>query len=118
MTEETKRDAGSNDVLDISNTNSLDLSGMEDHAKNEIKKKYAEGEVRVREKAEEASVDIQATDATLQSFNKATREATQDGNSITMTHTQSTSVGRTEIVMGNTEKAAAGRIARSGVLTS
>jgi hypothetical protein len=43
-----------------------------------------------------------------------TRElAQQEGTSVTMQHTQESSVGRTEVIMGNTAQAASGKLTRT-----
>jgi hypothetical protein len=47
---------------------------------------------------------------TLGALAETTRQVSQDGNSVTVTHTQTTAVGRTEIIMGNTETAGQGKL--------
>jgi hypothetical protein len=37
----------------------------------------------------------------------------QENTSVTMSHTQETSVGKTEVIMGNTAQAASGRLTRT-----
>jgi hypothetical protein len=58
-------------------------------------------------------VEIGALDAALGSFTDQTQRATNAGASATITHTQTSSLGRTEVVIGNTEKAASGKVSRS-----
>ena len=42
-----------------------------------------------------------------------TREISDRGDAVTITHTQTTKVGRTEIMMGNTEQAQSGKLSKS-----
>ena len=102
------------DVVDLSSNNMLDVSGLDDDAKQQIQVKANEAKIALMQKAQEANIDIEGTRITLDNLNASVRQSTQDGTSITATHTQTTSVGRTEVVMGNTEKAASGKISRSG----
>jgi hypothetical protein len=102
------------DIVDLSNKNMLDLSNLNSSDREQIALRAQEATVELNKKANEAKIDIQGTKANLDNFNDTVREATKDGSSITLTHTQNTSTGRTEVVMGNTEKAAAGKISRSG----
>jgi uncharacterized lipoprotein YehR (DUF1307 family) len=107
-TEETKQ------VIDLSTNNFLDVSGLDDQAKQQLQIKANEALIDLNKKAKEANIDIQGTKVNLDNLNETVKDSTREGTSITVTHTQTTSVGRTEVVMGNTERAASGKISRSG----
>jgi hypothetical protein len=100
-------------TITLNNENQLDLTGLDTTEIAELKRQYASGMIDVKKRAEELKVDVGALDAALGSFNDQTARSTRDGSSTTITHTQSTSFGRTEVVMGNTDKAAAGKVSRS-----
>jgi hypothetical protein len=51
--------------------------------------------------------------STLDQLAHTTREVSDGGNAVTVTHTQTTKIGRTEIKMGNTEEAKSGRLTSS-----
>jgi len=102
------------DIVDLSNKNMLDLKNLGKEDREQLALRAQEATVDLNKKANEAKIDIQGTKANLDNFNDAVREATKDGSSMTLTHTQTTSTGRTEVVMGNTEKAASGKLSRSG----
>jgi len=91
----------------------LDLTGLSEDEVAELKRQHAAGMIDVNKKAKELKIDVMALDAALSSFTDQTAKATQAGASVTITHTQSTSIGRTEVVVGNTEKAAQGKISSS-----
>ena len=102
-------------TVDLSNPKSLDLSNLSLESQQQVAERAQEAQLDLHKKAGEAQIDILGTKANLDNFNETVREASKDGSSITLTHTQNTSTGRTEVVMGNTEKAAAGKISRSGL---
>jgi hypothetical protein len=101
-------------VIDLAAVNQLDLTNLSKDAQALITQKAFEAKIDINRKAQEAQLDIQGTKLNLDNFNEAVRASSRDGTSITVTHTQTTSVGRTEVIMGNTQKAAAGKISRSG----
>ena len=100
--------------IDFANHQLLDLSGLTESQVNELKHQYSSGLIDIQHKAAELKVDVAALDATLTSLNNQTEVASSSGASATITHTQTTSIGRTEVVIGNTEKAAKGKISRTG----
>jgi hypothetical protein len=99
--------------ISFTNHQVLDLSGLSEGQISELKQEYATGVIDLQKKATELKIEVGALDAALSAFNDQTSRATQSGASATITHTQTTSIGRTEVVMGNTEKAAKGKISRS-----
>lgn len=99
--------------ISFTNQQVIDLTGLDDSQISELKQEYASGMIDIQKKAAELRVDVSALDASLSSFNEQTSRASQAGASATITHTQTTSIGRTEVVIGNTEKAATGKISRS-----
>ena len=100
-------------TLKLDQTVSLDLSGLSESQITELKMRHAEGMVDLAKKATEIGIDVKALDASLTSFNTQTDRATQGGYSATIQHSQTTSIGRTDVIIGNTEKAASGRLSRS-----
>jgi hypothetical protein len=100
-------------VLKLNSTDLLDLSGFNEEQRVELKKKYAEAAIDHTAKAAQVRLDVQSLDATLASFNLQTERASQADSSITIQHSQNTSVGRTEIIVGNTDRAASGKLSRT-----
>lgn len=100
--------------IDLTASTKLDISNLSTEAQSLLKQKAVEAQLDIHKKAQEAQIDIQGTKLNLDNLNSTVRESTKDGTSITVTHTQTTSIGRTEVMMGNTERAAAGKISRSG----
>lgn len=91
----------------------IDLSGIPEKERAQMLADYNNKVLDVSAKAHQMKVDSDALRATLSSLSNTTNEAAQDGNSVTITHTQQTSIGRTEIIMGNTDQAKTGKLTRS-----
>lgn len=100
-------------TLDLGKQDSLDLSSLTAEQKSQIALKANEAQIDLKVKAQEASIDVQALDTNLTNINSAAKDATSAGVSFTATHTETSTTGRTEVVIGNTEKAASGKISRS-----
>lgn len=100
--------------LDLSKMHELDLSTLNEDQKQHVMQKFSHAQVDLAKSAQQAKLDIQATKATLDDMTGTVKDASSDGTSITITHSQTTSIGRTEVVMGNTERAAQGKMSRSG----
>ncbi|UVE47772.1 hypothetical protein KS461_11010 [Pseudomonas chlororaphis] len=99
--------------LKLTQNDVLDLSGLSESQVSELRLQHAKGLVSLQQKAQEMKIDVAALDASLSSFNDQTAKATQAGTSATIQHSQTTSIGRTEVIVGNTDRAAAGKLSRS-----
>lgn len=99
--------------LRLAQNDVLDLSGLSDSQVSELRLQHAKGLISLQQKAQEMKVDVAALDASLNAFTDQTEKATLSGASVTIQHSQTTSIGRTEIIIGNTDRAAAGKLSRS-----
>lgn len=97
----------------LSDTNSLSTVGLTEDQVQQLRIKYAEGMLDIHKKAQELNVDVQALDKTLGTMASQTEQVSKAGDSVTMTHSHTSSLGRTEVIMGNTEKAASGKLSKS-----
>lgn len=87
---------------------------LSDEQRSSLLMEYARGQLDVSKKANEMHVDVGAFRNMLDVMAAKTRELTsQENTSVTMSHTQDTSVGRTEVIMGNTAQAASGKLTRT-----
>jgi hypothetical protein len=64
-------------------------------------------------KAQELNIDVTGLRNSLDTLSQTVTQAAREGNSITASHTVSNSAGRTEVMMGNTERAATGKLSAS-----
>lgn len=97
----------------ISSNTSVDLSWMPEAQRAQLLAEYTRGALDIGRKAQELQVDVEVLRETLGNLTETTRRVAADGNSVTITHTQTTSVGRTEIIMGNTDNARSGKLSKT-----
>lgn len=97
-------------TINLAQADVLDLSGLDEAQIAEIKQQQAEGIVAVQVKAAEKKLDVTALDAALTSFTEQTARAVEAGTHATIQHSQTSSIGKTEVVIGNTERAASGKV--------
>lgn len=108
---EPDKPAATQAVLALGGGADVEISGLHENQVSVLQEQHAKGLIEVQRKASELKVDIQALDQTLESLTGQARTANDAGVNITATHTQNTSLGQTEIIVGNTQRAAAGKVA-------
>jgi hypothetical protein len=91
----------------------IDLSSLPETERDALLKDYARKVLDVGAKAQELHVDVSGLKATLDHLASATRDVSESGNAVTISHAQTTKVGRTEVKMGNTEEARSGKLSKS-----
>ncbi len=101
------------DVVSLSNNQTVDLSNLDDEAKKELHKLIAKQKVDLAKKGIEQSIDVDSLRARLNTFGNQVYDVIEKGGSITITNAKDDSIGRTEVIMGNTEEAARGKLSRS-----
>jgi hypothetical protein len=92
---------------------SIDLSWLPENERKALLTEYVRGVLDVSKKAQDLHVDVGVLRSTLETLAEHTQKVADSGNSVTISHTQTSSVGRTEIVMGNTDRAQSGKLSRS-----
>lgn len=91
----------------------LDVSNLPEAQVQELQMRQAQALIDIHKKAQELKVDVGALDAGLSSMVQHTKQVSEAGDSITITHSATTSLGRTEVIMGNTDTANKGKLTRS-----
>lgn len=92
---------------------SMDISWLPEAERKALLVDYTNGMLDIGKKAQELHVDSAALKKTLDDLSLTTRDIAESGNAVTVSHTQTTSVGRTEVIMGNTEQAKSGKLSKS-----
>ena len=96
------------------NAGELDISKLTEEQQTAIVLDYQRGLIDVRLRAASLGVDVTVLGETLRALAEQTQEiSATEGASVTITHTQDSSLGRTEIIMGNTDQAQRGRLTKS-----
>lgn len=107
-----KTDSLPNSIPLTDGTN-LSLLGLTDEQKQVLMMKYAGSMLDLQKKAAENSIDAQGIRTQIDSHIDQSNKARQDGNSATISYTHDSSLGRTEALIGNTERAATGKLSKS-----
>lgn len=98
--------------IDLNPSKIIDLTPLSREQANELQNKYASGIIEIHKKGMEMQRDIDGVGALLSTLNEQTAKATENGSSITIQKTFQDSMGKTELVIGNTDKAANGTFSR------
>ena len=103
----------SQNIVSLGALPSIDLSFLPEAQRDALMADYAKGVLDIAKKAHELHVDVNVLKATLTNLADTTKSVAESGSAITVSHTQTTSVGRTEVKMGNTEEARSGKLSKS-----
>ena len=101
------------DTIQLGENQELDISGLTDEQKTALKVKHAEGALERDDRRQKLKEDIAVTQAKLSTYSNAVTETSAEDASITITNTNEDSLGRTEVIVGNTEAARKGKLTRS-----
>lgn len=107
------RQGTSPSTISLGPTPVLDLSFLPEAQRNALLADHARKMLDLGAKAQELHVDVNVLRATLDQLAGTTREVSESGNAVTIAHTQTTKIGRTEVKMGNTEEARSGKLSKS-----
>lgn len=99
--------------IDLTPGTSMDISWLPESERKVLLTDYTKGILDISRKAQELHVDSAALKKTLDDLSATTKEVSESENAVTISHTQTTSVGRTEVIMGNTQQAQSGRLSKS-----
>ncbi|MBC8147747.1 MAG: hypothetical protein H8E98_07150 [Bacteroidetes bacterium] len=99
--------------INLGPSSSIDLSFLPENERKTLLVEYSKGILDINKKAQELYVDAVALEKVLGDLSETTKEVSESGNAVTITHSQNTKLGRTEIMMGNTEQAQVGKLSKS-----
>jgi hypothetical protein len=100
-------------TLSLGGVKQLDLRGLTEQQRQGLILSNAEGMIAVNRKAQELVADAGALNHSLGTMAHHTNEVAANGHGVTITHTQETSLGRTEIIMGTSDAAKKGKLTRT-----
>ncbi len=99
--------------IDFSFGGSIDLSDLPKDQADELRRRHAENLLALEERAIRTKIDIIGLNDNLNILNANAIKATQGGISMTAEQTLTSSSGKTTIIIGNTERAASGKLSGS-----
>lgn len=103
----------SGSVIQLGPNSQIDLSGLTTEQQQQLRIKHAEAMIGVNKKSQELVADAGALNHSLGTMAHHTSEVANAGHDVTITHTQDSSLGRTEVIMGTSDAAKKGRLSRS-----
>ena len=100
-------------TLDLTQHTNVDMTGLPDEMQHELTKQHISGQIENQRKAAEAGIDAKVLDTKLKTIGTQVGEAIEAGADITISNVKEDSMGRTEIISGNSEAAQKGKLTRS-----
>ena len=100
-------------IIPLTPAAGVDLSHLPEAQRLTLMHDYSRGMLDVSRRAQELGVDAQALANTLGVLSASVDKATQNGTAATASFSNASSIGRVEVVMGNTDTARAGKLTRS-----
>lgn len=100
-------------IIPLTAATAVDISFLPESERQVLLQEYMRGILNVGKKAQELNVDVSTLKNTLDALAKTTQDLSESGNSVTITHTQTSAIGRTEVIMGNTDNAKTGKLTKS-----
>jgi hypothetical protein len=107
-TELLGRDSATKDRLLLKDGTSIDLSDFSEEEATELRMMHAKGALSTIERAKNIAVDAHALDDKLTTMSERTAQLSEQGTAVTITNEHKDQLGKTEIVMGNTQAAQKG----------
>lgn len=99
--------------LVLTPTNEISLEGLSPEATQQLLADHARGMSEVAILAAKYGVETKVLATALRNMSDETVNATKENTHITVTRFQEDSLGKTEVIMGNTEAAKKGKLTRS-----
>jgi hypothetical protein len=100
-------------VVTLGPLTNIDLSFLSDAQRDALMVDYARWTIDIAKRAHELHVDVAVLKTTLDTLANTTKEVSESGNAVTVSHTTTNKVGRTEIKMGNTDEARSGKLSKT-----
>jgi hypothetical protein len=103
----------SSNKIQLGAPNQIDLTGLTEQHIQQLRLKHADGMLELNRRAQELHVDVAAMNAGLDTMASTVEKVSKAGDAVTITNVQKNALGQTEVIMGNTEAAARGKISRA-----
>ena len=100
-------------TIQLGGSSQIDLSWMSEEERRALLNVHARDAIALARRAHELGVEVADLRSTLDTLAGATQKVSQAGDAVTLTHVHNSSSGRTEVIMGNTETAAKGKLSRT-----
>lgn len=88
----------------------IDVTGLTVEQIQALKIKYAEMSIEWIERGRTIGTDAQSLGATLETLSRSTAQMSEQGTNVTITNTRDDALGRTEMIVGNSDAARKGKL--------
>ncbi|HEY3778273.1 MAG TPA: hypothetical protein VGL35_09455 [Rhizomicrobium sp.] len=99
--------------VNLTPTTALDLSFLPEEQRKVLLADYHKGILDVAKEAHRMHLDVAILEKTLATLSSTVQDVAQSGNAATISHVHNTKTGRTEVLVGNTERAFGGKLTAS-----
>ena len=89
------------------------MTNLPEEQRVELQAELAKGLIEANTAAAKAGTEARSLKENLATVAGTSREATEAGSAVTVSHVQETDSSRTEVIMGNTERAESGKLTKS-----
>lgn len=113
MSNDIQKSAPQNNQITLNNGQVLNLEGLPEETQIELRKKQAEGMLDLQKTMIERGINTKDIDQRMSDIANNVEKATADQSAATITGSYNDKMGRTEVIMGNTETAQKGKLSRS-----
>ncbi len=99
--------------MQVGSGSQIDLEHLTPEQQQELRMIHAKSVIELNQRAQELGIEVKALDHTLETATRHTSEVASEGGDVTITHTQESALGRTEVIMGTSDAAKRGKLSRS-----
>ena len=100
-------------VIPVSNSSHLDLSALPEDTRNAMIERFAEGTIDNVKYGQKLNVENKSMSEKMDHISTTVSKVSQSGASVTITSTHEDSMGHTEVMVGNTDAAASGKLSKA-----
>ena len=108
-----KSDEQISQIIDLGSLGKINISVLPENERNALLADHAKNLMEIHKKGHDIKLDSDALKKTLDGLTDTAKSAKENDTSATLSHTQNSDLGRTEAMIGNTEKANQGKFSNS-----
>lgn len=100
-------------MIDLGSLGKVKISDLPENERNALLTEHAKNLMQIHKKGHDIKLDSDGLNKTLDGMTDTAKSAKENDTSATISHTQTSELGRTEVMIGNTNKANEGKFSNS-----
>lgn len=100
-------------IIDLGSLGKINLSELPENERNALIAEHSKNMMGIHKKGHDLKLDSDGLKKTLDGMTDTAKSAKENDTSATISHTQTSELGRTEVMIGNTNKANEGKFSNS-----